>query len=654
MGKKNKGYDFSGWATRPNVKCSDGRTIMPDAFADQDGQRVPLVYQHGHDSIDDVLGHAILESRDGGIYAYGYFNDTNKANTAKECLKHGDVTSLSIFANKLEPKRSNIVSHGIIRELSLVLAGANPYAYVDNVVYHSDGSMQDLKDDEVVMWGGEGITCYEKDDPENNISHSDNNDKNEDNEEEDMANREKTVEDIFNSMDDDQKSLVIAALMDEDDDDNDDNDDNDNYEDDDYEEDYPEMKHNVFEDNGPEDFLMHMDTKSIIEDAKKNHASLKETFRNTVGDKLDCDELEHSIQDIEYLYPNPKELNNPPEFITVEPSGWVHDIMSGVHRIPFSRVKTSFANITEQEARAKGYIKGSEKTDEVITLLKRITEPTTIYKAQRLDRDDIIDITDFDVVSWIRREMRAKLDEEMARAILFGDGRLLSDNYKIDENHIRPIAADDALFSVPASFMYDEGTETDSTDQDEIGYVAAKHFVDTVIRTRRAYRGTGNPTMYITEQLLSEILICRDLVGRRLYESEEALAKVCRVKKIVSFPCPADNDGNRKDGLSLKYLHAIIVNPDDYNLGADKGGAISLYNQFDIDFNKEKYLIETRASGALVKPYSALCYFHIPATGTQFAWQKKNILINPNEGFNSTRPSSVSTDPVPSTPIGKK
>ena len=551
-------YDFSGWATRNDIKCSDGRTIRKNAFKDNDGQTVPLVWNHSHNDPANVLGHALLENRDQGVYAYCTFNNSELGQTAKELVEHGDVTSLSIYANKLQQNGGDVI-HGAIREVSLVLAGANPGAYIDSVMIHGEES-----DEEAVIFTGENISLSHAESepqPEEKIE-----------EEKSMA-REKTVQDVFNELTEEQKQVVYAligqALEDaqggED------------------EGDY-EMKQNVFDrdEQYSENVLSHSDMMDIISDAKR-YGSMKDSFL--------AHTQTYGIENVDFLFPDPENVNMPPTFIERD-MGWVQKVMGSVHHTPFSRIKSMFADITADEARAKGYIKGNMKKEEVFTLLKRTTTPTTIYKKQKMDRDDVVDITDFDVIAWLKKEMRLMLDEEIARAILIGDGRLSSSDDKINETNVRPILTDEDLYTVKANI---------TVAANATGSEKAKAFIDAVIRSRKDYKGSGNPTLFTTEDMVTECLLLEDSMGHKLYKSETELATTLRVKEIVTVEV--------MEGVKDKTSHdvaGIIVNLADYNVGADKGGAVNMFDDFDIDYNQQKYLIETRCSGALIKPYSAI------------------------------------------------
>ena len=554
-------FDFSGWATRANLKCSDGRVILKDAFKKNDGETVPLVWNHQHNDPNEVLGHALLENRDEGVYAYCKFNNTESGQTAKLLVQHGDVNALSIYANQLEQSGPNVM-HGNIRELSLVLAGANPGAFIDSVIKHGEEC-----EDEAVIFTGEEISLFHAEDEkvEKMAEKSENN--------------EKTVGEVLDSLTEEQKTVVYALIGEALDNSNGSDDDEDS-------EGGNEMKHNVFDKEDTKDnVLSHDAINTIIADAKR-YGSLKESFLAHAGT--------YGIESIDYLFPEAKSLNTPPEFIKRD-MGWVQKVMNGVHHTPFSRIKSMFADITEDEARAKGYIKGKLKKEEVFSLLKRTTTPTTIYKKQKLDRDDVIDITDFDVVSWLKSEMRMMLDEEIARAILVGDGRLSSSDDKINEQNIRPIWTDDDLYTVKA--MMESDMKASRED-------AAKDFIKTVIRSRKQYKGSGNPTLYTTEDVITECLLIEDTTGRRIYNSVNDLATTMRVKEIVTVEVMEGL--TRTTSKGDVQLQGIIVNLSDYNVGADKGGSINMFDDFDIDYNQQKYLIETRCSGALIKPFSAI------------------------------------------------
>lgn len=556
-----RNYDFSGWATRNNLRCSDGRVIMKDAFKHNDGQTVPLVWNHQHDDPLNVLGHALLKNREDGTYAYCKFNSTESGQTAKQLVQHGDVVALSIYANQLKQQGANVL-HGAIREVSLVLAGANPGAYIDSVMQHNEDGLE-VESDEMIIYSGETIE----------IQHAET--KQEEKEMPEVKEDTRTVKDVFDTLNEEQKTVVYAligeALSDE--------------EDDNEEEETPEMKHNVFDQdpdqNENENVISHSDMMAVIADAKR-HGSMKESA------------IQHGITDIEFLFPEAKSLNTPPAFIQRD-MGWVGEVMGGVHHTPFSRIKSTFADITEDDARARGYIKGKMKREEVFTLLKRTTTPQTVYKKQKLDRDDVIDITDFDVVAWLKAEMRFMLDEELARAFLVGDGRLSSSDDKINEANIRPIWKDDDLYTIKVPVV----VAANATEDD-----IARAFSRAAVKARKDYKGSGNPVLFTTEDHLTNMLLREDSMGRLLYESEEKLATALRVRKIVTTPVMENL--TRVDEGKTKTLLGIIVNLNDYNVGADKGGAVNMFDDFDIDYNAQKYLIETRCSGALIKPYSAI------------------------------------------------
>lgn len=560
-------YDFSGWATKNDLKCSDGRIIRRDAFKDNDGQTVPLVWNHQHNDPLNVLGHALLENRAEGVYAYCKFNDTPAGQNAKMLVEHGDVSALSIYANRLRQDNCN-VTHGVIREVSLVLAGANPGAFIDSIIRHGESS-----DDEAVIYTGEQLS----------LEHAEKEDNMDDNK------QEKTVQDVVDSMTEEQRNVMYALIGQALDDmkhgeiDEDDQNQENNKEGED-----EEMKHNVFEnDNNKKNELTHADMELILKDAKR-YGSLKESVLQHVDN--------FGIKNIDMLFPDYKNMNVPPEFIKRD-TGWVAQVMNGVGHTPFSRIKSMFADITEDEARARGYVKGNLKKEEVFSLLKRTTDPQTIYKKQKLHRDDVIDITSFDVVAWIKAEMRMMLDEEIARAILVGDGRLNSSDDKIQENHIRPIYKEEALFVVN-SVLAKQANED----------ARAKAFIRAAIKARKNYQGSGEPTLFCSEDLLTDMLLLEDNNGRIIYDSEAKLATALRVKNIVTVPVMEGvHRMNNAEGVNAECnLLGIIVNLRDYNIGADRGGAINMFEDFDIDYNAQKYLIETRCSGALVKPFSAI------------------------------------------------
>lgn len=589
-------FDFSGWATKANLKCSDGRTIMKDAFKHNDGQTVPLVWNHQHNDVNEVLGHALLENRDEGVYTYCKFNDTESGRTAKLLVQHGDVVALSIYANQLKEHMSNVM-HGNIREVSLVLAGANPGAAIESVIMHGESS-----DEEAIIYTGEDLSLYHADNKKE--------EPNEDKKVEDETKKdegEETVADVFNTLSEKQKTVVYAMIgqaLEE-------NNGADDEEDIEHSEEENEggnttMKHNVFEhdEQNQEKVLSHDAMVAIINDGKR-YGSLKESFlahadgdiENATGSQT------YGFKDPNFLFPDARSLNTPPEFIKRE-TGWVTKVMQGTHHTPFSRIKSVFADITEDEARAKGYIKGKLKKEEVFSLLKRTTTPTTIYKKQKMDRDDIIDITDFDVVAWLKSEMRMMLDEEIARAILVGDGRLASSDDKINESNIRPIWTDADLFTVKATVAVDAAATDDAK---------AKAFIKTAIKSRKDYKGSGNPTLFTTEDVVTDCLLIEDSVGRRIYNSVADLATTLRVKEIVTVEVMEGL--TRTVDSKTHALMGIMVNLADYNVGADKGGAVNMFDDFDIDYNQQKYLIETRCSGALIKPYSAIAIEAVSAAG---------------------------------------
>ena len=563
-------YDFCGWATKNDLQCSDGRVIRRNAFKHNDGQKVPLVWNHDHTDPYRVIGYALLENRDEGVYTYGYFNDTDLGNTAKLYVQHGDINQLSIYANQLKQQGPNVM-HGNIREVSLVLAGANPGAYIESVISHGEES-----DEEAVIFTGEDICLYhssekaeepkeEKEMAEENKPETENSEKS-----------EKTVKEVIDSMTEEQQKVMYAMIVKA------------------LEEGEPEeeseggteeMKHNVFDNDAQQDeVLMHTDiVNEAIADAKR-FGSLRESI------------LQHAeannITDIGELFPTLKDLNMPPEWIKDDES-WVSKVMHAVHHTPFSRVRALFGQMDEAEARARGYIKGKEKVNIKLAIMKRTTQPTTVYIKMKMDRDDIVDINDFDVVAWQRAEMRKQLDHELARAFLIGDGREAGDD-KIDETCIRPIISDDDMFAI--KYTVTDGTNYNDFNSASENDSEAKGVIRAAVKARKQYKGSGTPTFFTTEDLLTELLLIEDQNGRRIYESEQALATAMRVKEIVTVP----------DMEACTDIYGIIVNMADYNTGADKGGAVSMFEDFDIDYNQQKYLMETRCSGALVKPYSAI------------------------------------------------
>ena len=597
-------WDFKGWATRNNVRCTDGRTIRKDAFKENDGKTVPLVWMHVHDDPATVLGHALLENRNEGVYAYCSFNNTENGKVAKELVTHGDVNSMSIWANQLKQNGGDVL-HGSIKEVSLVMAGANPEAYIEKVMAHSSDPMS-----EGIMYFAQPLV----------LAHSDSNDEAEDEDtdgetlrdvfdtltdkqkrvvyaivglsvednslkglvshaDDNAMDTEMNVKEIFDTLTEEQKKAVYAIIgsIISDNEEGDDGDDN---------EEDSEMKHNVFDNDNRQanDTLSHDEMSTIFADAKKL-GSLK--------DSVLAHSEEYGIGNIEYLFPDAKTLNNKPEFIKRD-TGWVAEVMNGVHRSPFSRVKSVFANITEDEARAKGYIKGNLKKEEFFTLIKRTTEPRTIYKKQKIDRDDWNDITDFDAVAWMKTEMRMMLDEELARAILVSDGRLASSDDKINEQNIRPIYKDEDLFTIKRDIK----VASNATDDDK-----ARAFIRDVVKSRKDYKGSGNPNLWTTDDMLTSCLLLTDSTGRDIYTDEAQLAKKLRVHKIITVPVM---EGVK--GAHGGELLGILTNLIDYNVGADKGGAVNMFDDFDIDYNQQKLLMETRCSGALTKPYSAIAY----------------------------------------------
>lgn len=658
----DKKFDCSGWATRANMLCSDGRTIRKNAFEDCDGKTVPVVWNHEHNDPNAVLGHALLENRDDGVYAFITFNKTDAGQNAKLLVQHKDVDRLSIYANKLKQMGGDVI-HGIIREVSLVLAGANPGAVIDTVMAHGEDS-----EEEGIIYSGEFIEniepLFHADKDENKDEVKDEGSKKEKGEPEMVEeskttkdtpkknNGEKTVADVFNTLTEEQKTVVYAMIgqaleeagMKQDDEEKETKDEvkhskdasaasgeddseetvadvfntltdkqkqvvyamigqaledaGVNTDEEDQESDQENkggnntMKHNVFDqetNTENQEVLSHSEMVEIFDEAKRN-GSLADTV------------LQHGITNIDYLFPDAKTIDNVPGFIKRE-DDWVAGVMAGVHKTPMSRIKSIFANITADEARARGYIKGKQKIDEVFSLLKRTTTPTTIYKKQKLDRDDVIDITDFDVVAWLKTEMRMMLDEEIARAILVGDGRSSSDESKINEQNIRPIWTDDDVYTVKSEIAI-----TKSTTADE----KAKAFIKACVKSRKNYKGSGNPAMYMSEDMLTDCLLLEDVNGRVIYDTVEKLATTLRVSKIVTVPVMEGL--KRVKGANTHFLGGIYVNLNDYNLGADKGGAVNMFDDFDIDYNAQKYLIETRCSGAMIKPYGAVAIEFVGAT----------------------------------------
>ena len=577
-------YDFSGWATRNDLKCADGRTIRRDAFKHNDGDVVPLVWNHQHDDPFNCLGQAMLENKPEGVYAYCSFNNSESGKQARELVMHGDVKALSIYANHLsQNKRTGDVFHGDIKEVSLVLAGANPGALIEDIIQHSD---DDDGDEQAIIYAGgafdleirhSNIPKEEPMNPDEKLIHADP----EPAEENDT---EETIGDILSTLNEKQMNAVYAivgqALEDG------------GATDDEYDEEGDtEVKHNIFDNDTADqsNILQHADMEAILADGKR-YGSLRESA------------LAHGIDGIDTLFPEPKNLNTPPDWITRK-MDWVSKVMSGVHHTPFSRIKSMYADLTADEARAKGYIKGKLKKEQVFTLLKRTTTPTTIYKKQKLDRDDVIDITDFDVVAWLKTEMRFMLDEEIARAILVGDGRDGSSDDKINEMNIRPIWTDSDLYTIKATV-----TKKASATEDDM----AKAFIRTAIKSRKDYRGSGEPVLFTTEDMITNCLLLEDTTGRVIYDSIDKLRTVLRVREIIAVPVMEGLTRTDADDSKVHSLMGIIVNLNDYNVGADKGGAVNMFDDFDIDYNAQKYLIETRCSGAMIKPYAAIAIESVP------------------------------------------
>lgn len=581
-------YDFSGWATRSNIKCSDGRTIMNDAFKENNGQKVPLVWNHQHDDPSEVLGHALLENRSDGVYAYCKFNNTESGQNAKALVQNGDVDKLSIYANKLKTVANNVI-HGCIREVSLVLAGANPGAYIDSVIIHGEGSEIE---EEGVIYTNENIDVIEhadssddkepkKDEKEETVKME-----NKDPEKKEEQKKDKTIQEVFDTLNEEQKNAVYAivgqAVEDAKKDSSDDEENNKE------EGDSEDMKHNVFDKDDNQEVLMHSEMiNEAIRDAKK-YGSMKESF------------LAHAeannMENYEILFPDATELYKEPRVIE-EDRSWVAKVMNKVHHTPFSRVKTTFGRMSETEARAKGYIKGNLKTDIKMSFLNRVTTPTTVYIKNDIDRDDVIDITDFDIVAWQKREMRKNLDKELALAMLLGDGRNVSDPNKINEQNIRPVIKDNEMYTI-------QYTVTDGVDYNNANNShsendsVTKGVIRAAIKSRKQYKGSGRPTFYTTEDLLTDMLLIEDQNGRLIYDSIQKLCTALRVDEIVTIP--------EMEGEAYKDIYGIIVNMADYTAGADKGGSVNMFDDFDIDYNQMKYLMETRMSGALTVPYSAI------------------------------------------------
>lgn len=609
-------YDFCGYVTKNDVRCADGRTIRHNAFLDNDGQFVPLVWQHQHDSPDNVIGKIYLENRDDGVYGYGSFNKTPKALNAKELVRHGDITSMSIYANRLQQQGGDVI-HGLIREVSLVIAGANPFAVIDNPVIAHSGDYD--YNEAVIRFGTDNSRIVNENGnlefEDEEIYHSD-----EDSEEEEEMAKEsgKTVQEIYDSMTPEQQqvcafmigmALQDAGVVDEEDLEDEDYDevdpDEDEYEDYDEEEIAQgdiggyDMKHNIF------------DTEAYEEDGVLSHAEEEAIFDEAIGGEtsLRSTVLSHGIENIDYLMPEAKSVSDGLEWYKRE-DAWVAKVMQGVHRTPFSRIKSLYANLTENDARAKGWLgarkqtatggphaggSATAKVEEFFSVLKRTTTPTTVYKKQALDKDDIDDITDFNIVGLLKTEMRMMLDEELARAFLIGDGRNASSDEKINEQNIRPIWTDDDTYTIKQAV-----TVTAAATEDEV----AREFIKQAVKARKNYKGSGDPTLFCNEDILTDCLLIEDTTGRVIYDSITKLATALRVKEIVSVPVMNGQTRTASDGT--RTLLGIIVNLNDYNVGADKGGAVNMFDDFDIDFNKQKFLIETRCSGAMVRPYSAI------------------------------------------------
>ena len=585
----NKDYDFGGWATRNNIQCSDGRTIMKDAFKQNDGQKVPLVWNHQHNDPSEVLGHALLENRDDGVYAYCKFNNTESGQTAKSLVMNGDVDKLSIYANKLKSQMNNVV-HGCIREVSLVLAGANPGAYIDSVIVHGEGADAE---EEVVIYNDGEISLSEENDNDNSeeipnneeIEHSDDTNKEKEDSTKMDEKKEKTVQEVIDTMNEEQKNAMYAvvgqALKDKANGEEGDEADKENGGEE-------TMKHNVFDNDNKDEVLQHSEIiAEAIADGKK-YGSLRESF------------IQHAainnIQNLDKLFPDATELYKEPKMIEKDNS-WVAKVMNSVKHTPFSRVKTTFGRMNEETARAKGYIKGNKKANIALAVLNRVTTPTTVYIKNEIDRDDVIDITDFDVVAWQKREMRKQLDKELALAMLLGDGRDVSDQNKINEQNIRPVISDDAMYTIKYTVTKgkdytQEGNSYSDNDSRTKGIIRA------AIRSRKDYKGSGTPTFFTTEDVLTDMLLIEDQNGRRIYNNINDLATALRCKEIVTIP--------EMEAEAYKDIYGVIVNMADYTAGADKGGSVNMFDDFDIDYNQMKYLIETRMSGALTVPYSAI------------------------------------------------
>ena len=561
--------DFSGWVIKTDLEYAGEQIIHQNAFAKDGGNIVPLLWTHGDYTRENMLGYALLQNKDEGVYAYCTFNNTDSARHAKELIRHGDICALSIYANGLKQDHGDVL-HGSIKEVSLVLAGANPGALIDYMdIQHGEDAAT-----EALIYTNMDISLEHADEPEKG--------------EKKMAdsNKEKTVKDVFKTLNEEQKNAVyylVGQVMDSKGEGGADG----------IKED-EEVKHNVFENDTPKDTLTHAEFVEILGEGKRC-GSLKEAA------------LAHGIEDVGMLFPEPHNLNTPPEFIKRK-DDWVAKVMNAVHHTPFSRVKSMFADLTEDEARAKGYIKGKFKKEEVFSLLKRTTDPTTIYKKQKMDRDDVLDITDFDVIAWLKTEMRMMLEEECARAILTGDGRLSSSDDKIAEDHVRPVWTDSDLFTIKVPVTVAQN----ASDSDR-----AKATIRAIIKSRKNYRGSGDPTFYTTEDVVTDMLLIEDTTGRVIYDTMEKLRTVLRVKEIVTVPTMEglSREVNNGGKVETHNLLGLIVNLNDYNVGADKGGAVTMFDGFDIDFNAMKYLIETRFSGALIKPYSAMAIESVESAG---------------------------------------
>ena len=575
-----EGYDFCGWATKNDLLCSDGRTIRSNAFAEQDGTKVPIVWGHGHNSVKNVLGHAVLENRPEGVYMYGFLNDSDEGRHAKESVKHGDVTKLSIYANKLKQNGGDVL-HGIIREVSLVLAGANPGATIDCVMAHGDDV------EEAMVFEAEGFELAHTEEKPEPKPEPKAEEKPKEEGEKVADSGDKTIQDVLDTLNDEQKDAVYALIgfiSQESEGDN-------------------EMKHNAFDNEEKnEQVLSHAEELEIFEDAKR-YGSLRESVLAHAATDSNGKVVDYGVADLEYLFPDAKALNNQPDFIKRE-DAWVAKFKGAAHKVPFSRIKTIHANITEEDARALGYIKGRRKKEEVFTLLKRKTDPQTIYKKQKADRDDIADITSFSYVQFIRKEMDGMLDEEVARAGLVGDGRSSASEDHISHDHIRPIWTDEDLYTIKNLVSINSGSTPDQK---------TTAILESIIRSRKNYKGSGNPTFFTTDDFITDCLLLKDNMGHYMYESIEKLATKLRVKEIV--PVPVMENLTRVVNGVTRNLVGIIVNPVDYAYGADEGGKKSFFEQFDIDFNQEKYLLETRCSGALIKPFSAIAVEQIWVAG---------------------------------------